>query len=179
MGVSSRVFSLFFRLHRIRQEPVEVACRLCYGAARGVERIAFEQDGRNIPALAYTLIEIIGVAAVDKRHAAQVHHRAVGQIAVVERAGRAEERREVKVRRQAHLAIEKLKTAQKGTDLAAIKAATEEVQKAFYAVSEKLYKNAAPQGEPNANPNASQAGPQAGGNDDGVVDADYEEVKDN
>ena len=76
-------------------------------------------------------------------------------------------------------AIEKLKTAQKGTDLATIKAATEEVQKAFYAVSEKLYKNAAPQGEPNANPNASQAGPQAGGNDDGVVDADYEEVKDN
>ena len=76
-------------------------------------------------------------------------------------------------------AIEKLKTAQKGTDLAAIKAATEEVQKAFFAVSEKLYKNAAPQGEPNANPNASQAGPQAGGNDDGVVDADYEEVKDN
>ena len=46
-------------------------------------------------------------------------------------------------------------------------------------MSEKLYKNAAPQGEPNANPNASQAGPQAGGNDDGVVDADYEEVKDN
>ena len=75
-------------------------------------------------------------------------------------------------------AIEKLKTAQKGTDLAAIKAATEEVQKAFYAVSEKLYKNAAPQGEANADPNAG-AGQQAGGNDDGVVDADYEEVKDN
>ena len=75
-------------------------------------------------------------------------------------------------------AIEKLKTAQKGTDLAAIKAATEEVQKAFYAVSEKLYKNAAPQGEANAAPNAG-AGQQADGNDDGVVDADYEEVKDN
>ena len=75
-------------------------------------------------------------------------------------------------------AIEKLKTAQKGTDLAAIKAATEEVQRAFYAVSEKLYKNAAPQGEANAAPNAG-AGQQAGGNDDGVVDADYEEVKDN
>ena len=75
-------------------------------------------------------------------------------------------------------AIEKLKTAQKGTDLAAIKAATEEVQKAFYAVSEKLYKNAAPQGEANADPNAG-AGQQAGGNDDGVVDADYEVVKDN
>ena len=46
-------------------------------------------------------------------------------------------------------------------------------------MSEKLYKNAAPQGDPNAAQNAGQAGPQAGGNDDGVVDADYEEVKDN
>ena len=65
------------------------------------------------------------------------------------------------------------------TPIRPLKAATDEVQKAFYAVSEKLYKNAAPQGEPNANPNAGQAGQQAGGNDDGVVDADYEEVKDN
>ena len=73
-------------------------------------------------------------------------------------------------------AIEKLKEAVKGTDVAAIKAATDEVQKAFYAVSEKLYQNAAPQGDANANPNA---GAQNGGNDDGVVDADYEEVKDN
>ena len=71
-------------------------------------------------------------------------------------------------------AIEKLKEAQKGTDVAAIKAATDEVQKAFYAVSEKLYKNAAPQGDPNANPGAG-AQPN-GGNDDGVVDADFEEV---
>ena len=70
-------------------------------------------------------------------------------------------------------AIEKLKEAQKGTDVAAIKAATDEVQKAFYAISEKLYKNAAPQGDPNA-----QAGqnPNQNPGDDGVVDADYEEV---
>ena len=73
-------------------------------------------------------------------------------------------------------AIEKLKEAQKGTDVAAIKAATDEVQKAFYAVSEKLYKNAAPQGDPNAAAGA-QGAPNNGGNDDGVVDADYEEVK--
>ena len=71
-------------------------------------------------------------------------------------------------------AIEKLKEAQKGTDDAAIKAATDEVQKAFYAVSEKLYQNAAPQGDPNATPGAG-AQPN-GGNDDGVVDADFEEV---
>ena len=61
-------------------------------------------------------------------------------------------------------AVEKLKEANKGSDIAAIKAATEEVQKAFYAVSEKLYQNANPQG--------GQAGPA----DDGVVDADYETV---
>ncbi len=60
-------------------------------------------------------------------------------------------------------AVDKLKEVNKGTDVEAIKAATEEVQKAFYAVSEKLYKNAAPQGE----------GQPA---DDGVVDADYETV---
>ena len=69
-------------------------------------------------------------------------------------------------------AIEKLKEAQKGTDVAAIKAATDEVQKAFYAVSEKLYQNAAPQGDSTA-----QAGQNPNnGPDDGVVDADYEEV---
>ncbi len=60
------------------------------------------------------------------------------------------------------VAVDKLKEVNKGTDVAAIKEATEEVQKAFYAVSEKLYKNAAPQGEQPA--------------DDGVVDADYETV---
>ena len=59
-------------------------------------------------------------------------------------------------------ATDKLKEANKGTDIAAIKAASEELQKAFYAVSEKLYQNAAPQGEQPAN--------------DGVVDADYETV---
>ena len=76
-------------------------------------------------------------------------------------------------------AIEKLKETVKGTDVAAIKAATDEVQKAFYAVSEKLYQNAAPPGDPNAAAGAQNAGAQGGAGDDGVVDADYEEVKDN
>ena len=62
-------------------------------------------------------------------------------------------------------AVEKLKEANKGTDIEAIKAATEEVQKAFYAVSEKLYQQANPQGQASAQPT-----------DDGVVDADYETV---
>ena len=71
-------------------------------------------------------------------------------------------------------AVEKLKEANKGSNVEAIKAATDEVQKAFYAVSEKLYQNAAPQGDPN--PGAGyNPGPS---NDDGVVDADFEEVND-
>ena len=64
-------------------------------------------------------------------------------------------------------AVEELKEVNKGTDVAAIKAATEKVQQAFYAVSEKLYKNAAPQ-------DGAQGGYTPG--DDGVVDADYETV---
>ena len=66
-------------------------------------------------------------------------------------------------------ACDKLKEVNKGTDVAAIKAATEEVQQAFYKVSEKLYQQ--------ANPNGAQ-GAQGGYNpgNDGVVDADYETV---
>lgn len=72
-------------------------------------------------------------------------------------------------------AIEKLKEVNKGTDVAAIKAAIEEAQKAFYPVAEKLYQQAAPQGDPNA----AGAGFNGGAKpDDGVVDADFEEVKD-
>ncbi len=68
-------------------------------------------------------------------------------------------------------AVDKLKELNKGTDVAAIKAATEEVQKAFYAVSEKLYQNAAPQ-----DGQGGQSGNGGHPNDDGVVDADYETV---
>ena len=77
-------------------------------------------------------------------------------------------------------AIEHLKEVNKGSDVSAIKAAIEEAQKAFYPAAEKLYKQAAPQGDPNAagqgfNPGAGFNG---GKPDDGVVDADFEEVKD-
>ena len=68
-------------------------------------------------------------------------------------------------------AIEKLKEANKGTDVAAIKAAMDEVQKAFYPVAEKLYSQAAPQDGQSCDPNC---GGNCGG--DNVVDADYETV---
>ena len=69
--------------------------------------------------------------------------------------------------------IDKLKEALKGEDTAAIKAATEELQQAFYAVSEKLYQQAGGQ----------QAGPDMGGQASGgdgqqYYDADYKVVDD-
>ena len=71
-------------------------------------------------------------------------------------------------------AINDLKEKNKGNDVAAIKAATDAVQKAFYAVSEKLYQqNPQAAADMGGNP-----GSQGGNDDGGVVDADFEEVKD-
>ena len=74
----------------------------------------------------------------------------------------------------------------KGNDIAAIKEATEAVQKAFYAVSEKLYQQAGAgqagpdmgggfQGGPDNMGGGFQGGPQG---KDNVYDADYEVVDD-
>ena len=68
--------------------------------------------------------------------------------------------------------IDKLKEALKGTDSAAIKAATEELTQSFYAVSEKLYQQANPQGAQGAQP-----GPDAQGGQQ-YYDADYKVVDD-
>ena len=71
--------------------------------------------------------------------------------------------------------IDKLKEALKGTDSAAIKAATEELTKDFYAVSEKLYQQANPQGaQPGADAGAAGSGAQGGQ----YYDADYKVVDD-
>ena len=78
-------------------------------------------------------------------------------------------------------ALNKLKDAMKGTDIEAIKTATEEASKAFYPIAEKMYQQANPQG--------GQAGPDMGGagfggqagdtnTDPNVVDADYKVVDD-
>ena len=68
--------------------------------------------------------------------------------------------------------LEELKNVAKGSDLQAIKNATEALQQAFYAASEKMYQQANPQGGANGyNPGAGFQG----GSDD-VVDADYETV---
>ena len=75
--------------------------------------------------------------------------------------------------------IADLKEALKGSDIEAIKAKQEELQKAFYAISEKVYKEAAAaqqaaQGAQGAPTDGAQ---QSGGNNgDNVMDADYKEV---
>ena len=71
-------------------------------------------------------------------------------------------------------AVERLKEALKGEDTAAIKAATDELQQAFFAVSEKMYQQAGgSQGDPNM---GGQAGQAADGQP--FYDADYKVVDD-
>ena len=72
--------------------------------------------------------------------------------------------------------IDKLKETLKGTDTAAIKTATDELTQAFYAVSEKLYQQANPQGAQGGA--QQQAGPDAGAQQGQYYDADYKVVDD-
>ena len=71
-------------------------------------------------------------------------------------------------------AKEALKEALKGEDIEATKAKQEDLQKEIFAVSEKIYKAANPQGDPNA-----AAGNDAAGADPNVYEADYTDVDDN
>ena len=85
--------------------------------------------------------------------------------------------------------IAKVNEALKGTDSEAIKQASENLQQAFYKISEKLYQQANPQGaqggagfNPNDFAQGTQGDPQngaAGGNDGNVYEADFREVDDN
>ena len=76
-------------------------------------------------------------------------------------------------------ALNKLKETVKGDDINAIKADTEALQQAFYAVSEQMYKNANPEGAAQA---GADAGAAAGGtnaqNGGQYYDADYKVVDD-
>ena len=70
--------------------------------------------------------------------------------------------------------IDNVKKALEGTDIDKIKEATEKLTQAFYEISEKLYKQAAPnQGAENVNPNADSTTEENAGNDGNVYDADY------
>jgi len=68
-------------------------------------------------------------------------------------------------------AIAELRTASEGEDVEAITKATEALNEAFYPLAQKMYEEAAAQQAPDEQENAAQ------GDDDDVVDAEYEEVK--
>ena len=77
-----------------------------------------------------------------------------------------------------------LKEALKGNDIDLIKTKQDELQKAFYALSERLYQAQAAQGgAQGAGPDMGNMGGNMGGNttnsDPNVVDADFREVNDN
>ena len=76
-------------------------------------------------------------------------------------------------------ALQKLKDAHKAQDLAAIDAASAELQTAFQAASAEMYAQTGAQGGAQAGPNAGQAnsGQSSSKNNDNVQDADFEEVK--
>ena len=84
----------------------------------------------------------------------------------------------------AEAAIEQAKTALQGTDIEAIKAATEAMQQAGYKLAEIVYSQNGAQGgagfDPAAAAAAAAAAQQGGApNDDGTIEADYEVVDPN
>ena len=73
--------------------------------------------------------------------------------------------------------VKVLKDAVAANNMDTIKSASDDLQKAMYAVSEKLYKAAAPQGQPvDPTQQAPSAAPENNGN---VYDADFKDVDDN
>lgn len=73
-------------------------------------------------------------------------------------------------------AIQKTKDALAGSDVEKIKAASEELSKKFYEVSQKVYAQAAP--PPNSSGDANASSDQGKTGDDNVYEADYKVVDD-
>ena len=75
--------------------------------------------------------------------------------------------------------IAQLEEALKGTDIEAIKAKQEELQKSIYAISEKLYQNvASQQAADGAAPGPDTGSAEAQSTNADYVDADFTEVQD-
>ncbi|WP_439183655.1 molecular chaperone DnaK [Carboxylicivirga taeanensis] len=74
-------------------------------------------------------------------------------------------------------ALEKLKEAHKAQDIAAIDAATTELNTVFQAASQEMYNASQQAGAQGGAQPGPDAGAQQGGKDDEVTDVDFEEVK--
>jgi molecular chaperone DnaK len=76
---------------------------------------------------------------------------------------------------EAEAAIAAVKSAMEGTDVEALKSATDRLSQAAMKIGEAMYK--AEQASAQQPPPGGDGGPQAGGpKDDNVVDAEFEEV---
>lgn len=76
--------------------------------------------------------------------------------------------------------IDAVKESLKGTDADAIKTAQEELQKAFYEISDRIYKqDASSEAGQQAAPDPAQDAPPSSAGGDGYVDADFKEVDEN
>jgi len=121
-------------------------------------------------------------AAEDKkqREAADIRNQADQMVFQTEKTLDMGDKIPASDRNSVESALNHLKETQKGSDVEAIKAATEELTKAFYAVSEKLYQQNGGQAGPGPDMGGANFGGQAGGSGAGpdVVDADYEVVDD-
>lgn len=73
--------------------------------------------------------------------------------------------------------LEKLKKAHADKNFADIESASTELQNAWNAASEEMYKETQGQPEGQADAGSNQAGGNKGGDDDDVTDVEYEEVK--
>ena len=120
-------------------------------------------------------------AAEDKKHREEVEVRNNGDQMVYQTEKTLSEmgdKLDASDKAEVESKLASLKTALSGTDTEAIKKATEELTQAFYKVSEKMYQQAAPQGDPNMGGQPGyDAGAQQGGNGQ-YYDADYEVVDD-
>jgi molecular chaperone DnaK len=77
---------------------------------------------------------------------------------------------------EAEAAIAAVKSAMEGTDIEALKSATERLSQAAMKIGEAMYK--AEQAQSQTPPPGGDAGPQGGPKDEKVVDAEFEEVDD-
>jgi molecular chaperone DnaK len=88
---------------------------------------------------------------------------------------------EAEIKGEIEGAVAQAKSALEGSDIDAIRKATEEVSRASHKLAEKMYARASQDGEtrvePEAGDDTSADGKAADSKDDNVVDADFEEVK--
>jgi len=112
-------------------------------------------------------------AEADKKHKEEVETRNQADSLVYQTEKTLKEmgdKIEAKEKEKIEKAVAELKTALEGKDTANIKAKSEALTEELYKITSKMYQQANPQGQ---GPTSEQA-PQ----DDNVVDAEYEEIKD-